>query len=104
MKKESTLAARALRNGTAYRGARTVVNKDRELFLHGNRIAWVEGGHLCLTLAGWGTVTTRDRLNHVCSVFGIRGRFSQIRHIQHFNGDEIDATDVIRIHPADMIS
>jgi hypothetical protein len=33
-----------------------------EYFLHGNRIAWKENGLLYVSLAGWNSATTRERL------------------------------------------
>lgn len=33
-----------------------------ELYLHGNKIAWVSGNTLLFTLCDWNTPTTRERL------------------------------------------
>lgn len=38
------------------------------LFLHGNRIAIKENGKLYVSLCGWDTVTTRERLNGITGV------------------------------------
>ena len=63
--------------------ARQDVNKgntatlDGEVFLHGNKIAKIEDGALLMTLAGWNTPTTRERLNGIADVFGAKDRFSQ---------------------------
>lgn len=58
---------------------RTVANSHTDgetLWLHGNRIAWKgeHNGAACvfLTLAGWGTPTTRERLQGVLSAMGHR--------------------------------
>lgn len=40
------------------------------LYLFGNRIAWRDGDRYCLTLAGWNTVTTRDRLDGLLDRLG----------------------------------
>lgn len=48
----------------------TVV-KNREVFLHGNKIAWVDRvGVLCISHAGWVTRTTKNRLDAVLTAFG----------------------------------
>ena len=33
------------------------------IFLHGNKIAWRDEGELFISMCGWGTPTTRERLN-----------------------------------------
>lgn len=61
------------------RRERSVDNTDTDgqsLFLHGNRIAW-HGEHngaigVFMTLCGWGTPTTRERLNGILSEMGHR--------------------------------
>jgi hypothetical protein len=49
------------------------------VYLHGNPIAWKTGDAdiIALTLAGWPTVTTRERLNGVLNFYGIGYRFAQ---------------------------
>ena len=51
--------------------------KEQGVFLHDNRIAWFENNHpsknlsnnihLCFSMCGWDTVTTRERLNAIFS-------------------------------------
>lgn len=56
---------RALKEGRAWHGANTSVTPDGTVTLHGNRIAFREGGVLVpdlVTFALWPTVTTRSRL------------------------------------------
>jgi len=49
-----------------------------QIFLHGNLIAWRQSADVIgLTLAGWNTVTTRERLNGVLNFYGIGYRFAQ---------------------------
>ena len=50
---------------------------DGEVFLHGNKIAKIENGALLMSLAGWNTPTTRERLNGIADVFGAKDKFSQ---------------------------
>ena len=48
------------------------------IYLHGNAIIWrTAHNRFCTTLAGWNTVTTRERLNGVLNFYGIPDRFAQ---------------------------
>ena len=57
-----------------YRKVRNTATDGQTLWLHGNAIAWhgERGNHtgIFLTLAGWNTPTTRERLNGVLAVMG----------------------------------
>jgi hypothetical protein len=82
MRKESLKIARAFADGVAASAARTRTD-GQALFLHGNLIAKREpDGSIWVTLAGWGTVTTRDRLNTLCHVLGSGVWFYQRDHVQ----------------------
>ena len=78
--------------------ARQDVNKGNtatlngEVFLHGNKIAKIEDGALLMTLAGWNTPTTRERLNGIADVFGAKDRFSQ-RDFEPYLGDRLIRDD-----------
>lgn len=49
------------------------------VWLHGNRIAWRnQDNTLSITLAGWGTPTTRERLNGILEAHGITYRVAQL--------------------------
>jgi hypothetical protein len=64
------------------------VSTGDSLALHGNIIArWTEGGRLQITLAGWNTPTTRERINGIGWQFGF-GVF-QRKHVPFFqrNGE-----------------
>lgn len=52
--------------------------------LHGHAIATIWGDSMLLTLAGWGTVTTRDRLNTICREFAPGAGFFQRKGDQFF--------------------
>ena len=99
MRKESRDIAIAFKKGERCTRARTVTT-GQEVFLHGHRIAWRnKDGSISLTLAGWGTVTTRDRLNTITDVlFGWRS-FHQKKYVQYFEDDPVDPNSVITIHP-----
>jgi hypothetical protein len=49
------------------------------IWLHGNPIAWKTGDDdvIALTLCGWNTVTTRERLNGILHLKGAGYRFAQ---------------------------
>jgi len=51
----------------------------QSIWLHGNAIAWktFDADVIALTLAGYPTVTTRERLNGVLNFYGIGYRFAQ---------------------------
>lgn len=60
------------------------------LYLFGNNIAYIIGGTLYLTFAGWPTQTTRERLNGLLMVISTRYKwkcrpgFFQENYIQYF--------------------
>lgn len=58
--------------------------------LHNNWITWCgHQGEIYLTLAGYGTVTTRERLNAVCDYLWGKRPFHQHRGEQFFGDIEI---------------
>lgn len=71
MRKITDKAARAFMTGTGMRGDNTAVQVEGEdvlLQLHGHTIArrrLYRGNSLQVSLCGWGTVTTRERLNGI---------------------------------------
>lgn len=83
---------------------RTVGNTTTDgeaLFLHGNKIAEKRDGKVYATLAGWGTVTTRERLNGLCELLGCAGRFHQNQHKQYYRNTRIAANDWIELSGSD---
>lgn len=97
MRKESMKIARAFLNKEKAGAARTTTDGSA-IYLHGNKIAWHNpDGTISATLAGWGTVTTRDRLNTLTRLMGKGAQFSQMRHAQYFAGEEIDPRDVVTL-------
>ena len=65
------------------------------MYLHGNLIAELRNGEsperreIKMTLAGWPTPTTRERLNGLCEVLRISARFYQRDHVQYFGDNEV---------------
>jgi len=97
MRQESNMICRAFLARLPKRAARTYTDGER-LYLHGNQIAWWgQDEHLYLTLYGYGTPTTRDRLNTMLRILEIDGGFHQHKHEQYFGTRMIDAHDILRI-------
>ncbi len=78
----------------------------QHVWLHGNLIASKNpDGSVNMTLAGWNSTTTRDRLNGLIHAMGGRGGFCQRNHcamIRHNDGGAwietaIDPRDVVTI-------
>lgn len=102
MRKESEKIALAFQQRKPANARRTATCGDT-VFLHGNKIAWRNAdGSLSLTLAGWPTVTTRERLNAICEVFGYGRPFHQKRGQQYHNDTPISEHNTITYHPLVM--
>ena len=95
MRKITEKAAKAFHNGYEFKSSNTrVVEVDRgvELYLHDNLIAHRSNGNVYVSLAGWCTPTTRERLN------GLEGvRVYQKDFVQYLNGVEINAYDFYKV-------
>ena len=90
MRKISKLAARAFinerkfsRDNTSVRSFPTIGGNMTELYLHGNIIARKRGDKIHLSLAGWPTMTTRERLNTLLNEMNSKLRFHQHKHEQY---------------------
>ena len=84
------IISRKFMNDESYRLSNSEVHRDFEttrLYLFGNLIARKKIGErkFEITMAGYGTATTRERLNGLPNV-----RISQKNYIQYLNGKEID--------------
>jgi len=83
MRKVTQEVSQALKDGRK----RNVGNSwtDGHIFcLHGNMIAEKLEHGIRLSMAGWPTVTTRERLNGILQTFNINGSFYQQKHDQFF--------------------
>ena len=78
-------ARNALFSGGSFNRSNTRV-KDGSLYLHHNKIAEYKDGSLSVSLAGWATVTTRERLNALKGVDLVQKNFEQF-----LNGKKIDS-------------
>lgn len=106
MRKITAQAAARFMQGTSWANGNTAVSvtlADGEpittMYLHNNTIAIAKDGMLYLTLAGWGTPTTRERLNGLLQTLGYNPalQFSQHRGGQYFEGTEIEAGQWIKL-------
>jgi hypothetical protein len=98
MRKETRDVMTAFLKRKSCTRARTQTNGD-VVTLHGNKIAWREpDGSISMTLAGWGTPTTRDRLNGLCLLLMDKKPFHQKKGVQYYDDKEIDTTQVITVH------
>ena len=72
------------------------------IWLHGNAIVWktIDPDVIALTLAGWPTVTTRERLNGVLNFYGIGYRFAQRNWepVLVFERDCFEILDIETVH------
>ena len=83
----SQAAAAALETGYNFKRSNTRVDGDaQEMYLHGNLIAKIDNGALYITLAGWPTLTTCERLNALNGVHITRRAGKAF-----LNGKEIDS-------------
>ena len=89
-------AAAAFEAGQPFKKSNTevVVGNDYVvMYLHGNAIAKLHGGcDLEVTLAGWGTPTTRERLNGLNGVSA-----NQHKGEQYINGEVVDENQWVLI-------
>jgi hypothetical protein len=98
MRKETDDVMRAFLARKPCTRARTQTNGDA-VTLHGNRIAWREAdGSISMTLAGWGTPTTRDRLNGLCLILMDKRPFHQKKGVQYYDHLEISTDQIITVH------
>lgn len=103
MRLGSTRLAVAFRDGKRCRLS-TSGTDGQTVWLHHNKIAWRnKDGSISLTLAGWGTTTTRERLNTICFVFWGTRPFYQRDHVQYYGDHEIDTHQVITVHRIDEV-
>ena len=94
MKKITERASSAFKEGRKFYSGNTCVEINREsgerfLRLHGNLIAKYENDEFSISLAGWPTVTTRERLNGLLSTLESPKRIYQRKHEQ-FIGSWVD--------------
>ncbi|MGA0397777.1 MAG: hypothetical protein ACO3O3_11500 [Ilumatobacteraceae bacterium] len=99
-RKISKQAAYALRNGETFKQGNTVVD-GVAMYVHGSCIAARMPHGVQFSMAGWATKLTRERLNAVFDVLGIKGQVHQSKgeQVLSLNGRDIvlDAHEVYLI-------
>lgn len=91
--------ARAFKEGRALRVKNTITD-GQSVHHHGHCIAFrsASTGTISANMCGWGTVTTRDRLNAIHREFNQYGiGFSQRDFGQFYNGKPIGVYDTVTI-------
>ena len=68
-----------------------------KLYLHGNLIAQEDSSGLRVTLAGWPTPTTKERLNGLLQYLVCRSGFSQRKGVQYFDGAEVNEYEWVKV-------
>lgn len=77
MRKITQDVGNAFINGN-YRSVGNSMTNGTYLYLHGNEIMYKDDeGKMAFTLAGWGTPTTRERINGVLELLGSKMRVRQ---------------------------
>ena len=90
MRKITEAAANAFKAGRNFSRDNTMVSVAQgttQMHLHGNLIAvqyHSDPNTVKVTLAGWGTPTTRERVNGLLTVMGARAAYYQKNHRQIF--------------------
>lgn len=98
MRKVTSEIVKAWARGDSLTVGNTSTDGDA-IWLHGNVIAWKTGDDdlIALTLHGWNTVTTRERLNGILNFYGIGYRFAQ----RNWEPVLVFERDVIEIYDED---
>lgn len=94
-RKITTEAVQAFLQGKNYKNGNTKVSTKGSvvfLSLHNNLIAYKDKNGLFISLAGWNTPTTRERLNGLPGV-----RVNQKNFIPFLNGKEINSREFYKV-------
>lgn len=103
MRQVTSQVCKAFVRGEAKKLANTATN-GTTLFLHGNAIAWKEKGGYCLTLSGWNSVTTRERLNGLARIIRADVGFYQKNHCAMVRYKEGGEWKDMEISPRDVVT
>jgi hypothetical protein len=89
MRKITEQIANAFARGMNYAQGNTMT-AEGNIYLHGNKIIKTESDGVYMSLAGWNTVTTRERLNGVSSELGYKASFTQKNFEPYLNNKPIN--------------
>jgi hypothetical protein len=88
MRKISLDIAHAFKGGDK-RSISNTSTDGKRILLHGNTIAsWNDDHHLEISMCGWGTPTTRERINTIFYVLGMPFKVFQKDHGQFLKHDK----------------
>lgn len=97
MRKTSIVVCKAFINRKHKRFSNTDTD-GTVLRLFGKVIAqWEDENTLLVSMAGWGTATTRERLNTLCRLLKLNIYFSQRNHVQYINGTPMGEDQFVKI-------
>lgn len=91
MRKVTEKIAEAFKNGRKLSISNTSTD-GQSVFLHGHRIAWRDNNKLYISMCGWPTVTTRERINGVLDVYESCIRLCQRKGEQGFTTVGLNAS------------
>lgn len=89
MRQVTEKAVDALMNRENMKCGNTEV-RSGEMFLHGNRIAWLKNGRLWITNCGYKTNVTKERLNGLPNVNIFQRNYEWFLNGQSWNGEPIE--------------
>tara|TARA_R100000951_G_scaffold41458_1_gene34995 strand:- start:1050 stop:1343 length:294 start_codon:yes stop_codon:yes gene_type:complete len=92
MRKVTTQIAQAFKAGKPKTIGNTMTD-GQAVWLHGNKIAEKQGNGLRVTLAGWNTPTTRERVNGVLWELGYKDGYTQKNFEPYFNGELVCSSE-----------
>jgi hypothetical protein len=88
-------------NAFAQGESKTVGNTwtdGKAVYLHGNKITERTEAGVFMTLAGWNTSTTRERLNGIAQVLGFDVSFNQKDFEPYLNGFIVNPTEWVKVN------
>jgi len=96
MRKVTQQIANAFAQGKKLTIGNTMTNGNA-VYLHGNLIAQKNESGFYMTLAGWNTPTTRERLNGIAQVLGLKASFTQKKFEPYFNGKQVGINQLFKV-------
>ena len=102
MRKISKQIATAFLKGHRAKASNTATD-GQAVYLHGNMIAERRKDGVWMTLSGWGTVTTRERLNTIADAMGSEWGFCQRNGIQYLCRWNRDKQELVAISPYEWV-
>ena len=97
MRKVTQQIANAFAQGTSKAVGNTWTD-GKTVYLHTNKIVERTNDGIFMSLAGWNTVTTRERLNGIAQVLGLDVSFNQKDFEPYFNGKHIASSAWVKVN------